>query len=454
MGSRSEDLCNGPILKKVILYTLPIIATGILQLLFNAADLIVVGRFCGSVSVAAVGATGSLINLITNLFMGLSVGSGVTVAHALGARDDEGVHRAVHTAMPIAFICGIILTFVGVFGADFFLRLMDTPERVHALASTYIKIYFLGITSTLIYNFGAAILRATGDTGRPLIFLTAAGIINILLNIFFVTVLDMNVAGVATATAVSQTVSAVLIVISLMKRSDACRLELSKLRLHTRQLLKILKIGVPSGIQSSLFSLSNVLIQSSVNSFGEIAMSGSAAAGNIEGFVYVAINAFNHTALNFVGQNVGAKKYDRVKKVFITCLCCVSVTGIVLGAAVFSLARPLLGIYITDSELAIEYGIVRLAFICLTYFLCGLMDTTTGAIRGMGASLIPMIITVGGVCGLRIAWIYTVFCMPQYHSLESLWISYPISWLITFLLQLAAFTVLLKLQAKARSTEA
>lgn len=449
-------MCNGPILKRVILYTLPIIATGILQLLFNAADLIVVGQYCGSISIAAVGATGSLINLITNLFMGLSVGSGVTVAHALGAQDDDRVHKAVHTAIPIAVICGFILTLVGIFGADYFLKLMRTPDNVLSLSATYIKIYFLGITSTLVYNFGASILRAAGNTKGPLIYLTAAGIINVILNIFFVAALNMNVAGVALATAISQTAAAALIIRALMKRGDACRLDLKKLQFHKRQLFKILKIGVPAGIQSSLFSLSNVIIQSSINSFGDIVMSGCAAAANIEGFVWITINAFSHTAINFVGQNVGANKYKRVRKILWTCLACVVVTGGVFGASAFLLSRPLLNIYITDSAEAIGYGVTRIAFICLPYFLCGLMDTTTGAIRGLGSSIAPMIITIGGVCGMRILWIFTIFEMPQYHTLESLFISYPISWTITFIVQLITFFIIYTRRtkrAKAQNAE-
>lgn len=448
LKNNSMDMCHGPVFKKIMIYTLPIIATGILQLLFNAADLIVVGRYCGSITIAAVSATGPLINLITNLFLGLSVGCGVTVAHALGSHDDNVVHKTVHTAIPIAVICGIILTFVGIFGADYFLRLMGTPENVHSLSATYIKIYFLGITATIVYNFGASILRAAGDTKGPLIFLSAAGLINIALNIFFVAVFNMSVAGVALATAISQTVSAVLIILSLMKRTDACKLILKNFSIQMRQLFKILRIGIPAGIQSSLFSLSNVIIQSSVNSFGDIVMSGSGAAANIEGFVWIAINAYSQTAINFVGQNVGAKKYDRVRKILWICILCVSVTGIVLGSTAYLFARPLLGIYITDSTEAIGYGIIRMTFICLTYFLCGLMDVTTGAIRGMGSSLTPMIISIAGICGIRILWIYTIFRMPQYHSLESLFISYPISWIITFAVQLTVFMIIYTKQAR------
>lgn len=444
LKSDGMNMCEGPILKNVILYTLPIIATGILQLLFNAADLIIVGRFCGSITIAAVGATSSLISLLTNLFLGLSVGVGVAVAHGLGAGDKDSVQRAVHTSVPIAVICGIVLTFIGYFGAHRFLTMMATPENVMELSLTYLKIYFLGITSTIVYNFGAAVLRAAGDTRSPLIYLTIAGGANVVLNIFFVTVFSMNVAGVALATAISQTIAAVLIVIAMMRRTDACRYELKKTRIHKMPLLYIIKIGLPAGIQSSLFSISNVIIQSSVNSFGDVAMSGCAAAGNIEHFVGIAINAYSQTALNFTAQNVGAGNYGRVRRVLRTCFACITVTGLTLGCAVALFARPLLGIYITDSAQAIEYGVIKLMFICLPYFLAGLMDATTSAIRGMGASLTPMIITIGGVCGFRILWVYTIFQVPRFHTLNSLFSSYAISWALTFLVQLAVYLMLYK----------
>lgn len=311
-----------------------------------------------------------------------------------------------------------------------------------------LKFTFLGITSTIVYNYGAAILRAAGDTKGPLIFLTVAGVINVVLNIFFVTVFKMNVAGVALATAISQTISAVLIILALRKRTDACKFSFRKMRFHKRQLIKMLTIGIPAGIQSSLFSLSNVIIQSSINSFGDVVMAGSAAAANIEGFVWITINSFSQTAINFVGQNVGAKKYDRVRRVVCTCLACVVVTGVLFGTTAYLLSHQLLSIYITDSAEAIGYGVTRIAFICLPYFICGLMDTTTGAIRGLGSSMAPMIITIAGVCGLRILWIYTIFQMPQYHTLESLFISYAISWAITFIAQLITFFILYSKQKK------
>ena len=442
MSNVPADMCEGPLFGKIVRYTIPIILTGILQLLFNAADLIVVGRFCGSVSVAAVGATGSIINLIINLFIGLSVGAGVTVAHGLGAGRDEEVHRTVHTAIPTAFLSGIILTVVGILGAEYFLTLMGTPDDVIDLSTLYMKIYFCGILSSMLYNFGAAILRAAGDTKSPLYYLTIAGVLNVVLNVFFVLVFHMDVAGVALATAISQTLSAFLVLLALTRREDACRLYLSKLCIHKKQLLQIIRIGLPAGIQSSLFSISNVIIQSSVNSFGSVVMSGNAAAGNIEGFVYITMNSFQQTALNFTGQNFGAKQYKRIHRIMGICLICVGFVGLLTGALAYGFARPLLSIYITDSAEAIGYGILRMTYVCLPYFLCGIMDVMTGVIRGMGSSVATMVISILGVCGFRISWIYTVFQIPEFHTLTSLYVSYPISWLATFVVQVAGYFVL------------
>lgn len=430
-------MIEGPLLSNIILYTIPIILTSVLQLLFNAADLIVVGKFCGSVSVAAVGATGAIINLIINLFIGLSIGVGVSVAHACGCRDDRAMHRTVHTAIPTAIASGVIITVVGIATAEPLLRIMATPEDVLPLSAVYMKIYYVGMTFTMVYNFCASILRAVGDSKRPLIYLSVAGVINVVLNVIFVTLFDMNVAGVALATTVSQGVSAVLVVIALTRRTDACRLTLSKMRFYKAQLLKIIRIGLPAGIQGSLFSISTVLIQSSINSFGSVVMSGSAAAANIENFVYVCLNAFNQSAVNFTGQNLGAKKYGRVLKTLWICLVCVSIVGVVGGAAAYFFGPQLLSFYISDSPEAITYGMIRLAYICLPYFICGIMDVSTGALRGMGASTVPMIISILGICGIRIAWIYTVF--QAVHTPECLFLSFPVSWVITSLCQLAAY---------------
>jgi putative MATE family efflux protein len=377
--------------------------------------------------------------LIINLFIGLSVGAGVTVAHAYGCGDDRSVHRTVHTSIPLALASGVVLSIVGIACSETFLNWMGTPEDVLPLSALYMKIYFAGITFNMVYNFCASILRAVGDTKSPLIFLSIAGVVNVGLNVIFVTVFHMNVAGVALATTISQGVSAVLVVLALMRRTDSCHLDLRKLRFHAQQLKKIITIGLPAGIQGSLFSISNVTIQSSVNSFGPVVMSGNAAAGNIEGFVYVTLNAFHQTAVNFTGQNAGARNYKRVFRTLWLCLASVSVVGLCAGSLAFLFGRNLLSIYITDSATAIEYGVIRLSFICLPYFLCGLMDVTTGALRGMGASLIPMIISVLGVCGIRILWIATIFQIPAYHTPECLYLSYTISWIATFLTQLVAY---------------
>ena len=441
-------MLQGPLLSGIILYTIPIILTSILQLLFNAADLVVVGRFCGSVSVAAVGATNSLTNLLVNFFIGLSVGAGVGVAHGLGSRENTVVHRTIHTAIPTALLCGIFLTVVGVSFSPTFLVWMGTPERVLPLSAVYMKIYFSGVTFTMLYNFCAAILRAAGDTKSPLIYLSLAGVINVVLNLVFVIALNMNVAGVALATVISQGISAVLVTLALLRRQDSCRLELGKMRFYGAQLKKMLVIGLPAGIQSSLFSISNVLIQSSVNSFGDVFVSGNAASANLEGFVYASQNAFHQTALNYIGQNVGARQYDRIKKILWICLGCVCVTGILLGAAMYAMGPVLLSFYITDSQQAISYGLLRLAMICLPYFLCGMMDVSTGALRGLGASFVPMLISILGVCAFRVFWIFTIFQIPGFHTPQCLFLSYPISWTVTFACQLSAFLYLYRKQTR------
>jgi len=437
-------MLTGSLLPSVISYTIPIILTSVLQLLFNAADLVVVGRFCGSVSVAAVGSTTAITNLLVNFFIGLSVGTGVTVAHGIGSRREDVVHNTVHTALPVALLAGVLLTVVGVCFSETFLRMMGTPENVLQLSAVYMKIYFAGITFTMVYNFCAAILRAAGDTKSPLIFLTFAGVVNVALNFLFVVFFHMNVAGVALATTSAQGISAALVVIALMRRRDGCRLYLKKMHFHRVQLSKMLRIGLPAGLQSAMFSISNVLIQSSVNSFGDILMSGNAAAANIEGFIYASINAFHQTSVNFIGQNAGAGQYDRVKKTLVRCLGCAAMTGLVLGGLAYGFGQPLLSLYITDSTEAIGYGMLRLGIVATTYLICGLMDVTTGSLRGLGESFVPMLISVLGVCGIRIGWIYTVFQIPAFHTPQSLYISYPFSWAVTFAFQLMAFLKLYK----------
>lgn len=434
-----SSMLEGPLLPGVIRYTIPIILTSVLQLMFNAADLVIVGKFCGSVSVGAVGATSSLTALMVNLFVGLSVGAGVAVAHGIGSRDQKQIRQTVHTAVPLALLGGAILTVVGITLSGPMLILMATPENTLPLSTIYMKIYFCGITFTVVYNFCAAILRAAGDTKSPLIFLTLAGVVNVALNVVFVTVLHMNVAGVALATTISQAIAAVLVVLALMRRTDDCRLELRKIRFHRAQLSKILRIGLPAGIQSSLFSISNVIIQSSVNSFGDVFVSGNSAVASLEGFLYAVLNAFQQTTVNFVGQNVGARQYRRANKTVWICQACVLALGLILGTLFWRFGESLLGIYISDSAQAIEYGMIRVLYVVLPYFLLGLLDVSTGALRGYGQSLAPMVIAVLGICGLRLLWIFTVFRLPAFHSPKWLYLSYPISWVVTLIVQTAFF---------------
>lgn len=447
---RSTNMLKGPLWSSLITYTIPIILTSVLQLLFNAADLVIVGRFCGSINVAAVSATGSITNLIVNLFIGLSIGAGVTVAHALGGNQALEVQRTVHTALPTALVGGILLSVVGVLFSETFLVMMKTPENVLPLSAKYMRIYFCGMTFTMVYNFCASILRAAGDTKSPLLFLTIAGIINVILNVFFVVFLKMTVDGVALATIISQAISAVLVVIALMRRTDACRFSLKKMRFYKQPFFKIIRIGLPAGIQSSMFAISNVIVQSSINSFNsEALMSGNGAAANIEGFIYVIMNSFHQTAVNYIGQNMGAHQYQRIKKIFGMCLMYVTIFGFAAGFAVWSFGEELLSIYITDSAEAIRYGLIRFNFIALPYFVCGLMDVSTGALRGLGASFTPMLISIMGVCGIRIMWIYTVFQIPRFHTPEWLYISYLLSWFGTFIFQTAAFIIIYKKRARA-----
>lgn len=442
---KNIDMVKGPLTSSIIRYSVPIMLTSILQLLFNAADLVVVGRYCGSIYMASVSATTSIINLIINLFIGLSVGAGVAVAHGLGGQNDEEVHRTVHTTIPTALAAGIFLTVLGIAFAEDFLIMMRTPESVLPHSTTYMRIYFGGMVFSMLYNFSASILRAAGDTKSPLIFLSLSGVVNVVLNFIFVTAFHMNVDGVALATIISQALSAVLVTITLMRRTDACKLSLLKICFYKKQLLKIFRIGLPAGIQGCLFSISNVVIQSSINSFNSDAiMSGNGAALNIEGFVYVIQNSFHQAAVNFVGQNAGAHRFDRVKKVLFTCMGFVTLFSLISGGTVWLFGEQLLSIYITDSPEAIAEGMVRLTYLCLPYFVCGLMDVTVGAIRGLGTSVAPMLISILGVCGVRILWVYTIFQIPQYHTMPCLLSSYTISWTITFLCQSVAFFLVYK----------
>lgn len=435
------DMCNGPIFGKLLVFALPLMLSGILQLLFNAADIVVVGKFSGSHALAAVGSTGALINLFVNVFIGFSIGTNVLVAQYFGARDEKNVHETVHTSILLGIVGGFILIAAGMVFAKPMLEWMDTPEDVLSHAVLYMRIYFIGMPAMLVYNFGAAILRAIGDTRRPLYYLLSAGVINVILNLFFVIVLDMGVAGVATATVISQVVSAILIVRCLMHSDGIYRLDLHALKIHKTKMVHIAKIGLPAGVQGAVFSLSNVLIQSSVNSFGSIAMAGNTAAGNIEGFVYTSMNAVYQTALSFTSQNVGGRRQDRIPKIVFQCLAIVTVVGAVLGNLAYQCGPFLLNIYSSDPEV-IQYGMSRMQIICQWYFLCGIMDVAVGILRGMGYSVMPMLVSLAGACGLRVLWIFTVFVWK--HSLFVLYLSYPITWTITLAVHFICFFVIWK----------
>ena len=432
------DMCNGPLLSKILAYSVPLIASGILQLLFNAADMVVAGRFAGSVALGAVGATSSLINLLINVFIGMSVGSNVLVAHFFGANRAKELGQTVHTSIALSLISGVVLGIAGFLLASPLLSLMGTPDDILPHELIYMQIYFIGVPGMLLYNFGSAILRAVGDTKRPLYYLLSAGVINVILNLFFVVVMQIGVAGVALATIISQFISAALVIRCLIKEEGDYHLDIRAIRLYPDKVMRILRVGLPAGFQGAVFSISNVLIQSSVNSFGSIAVAGNTAAQNLEGFVYNAMNSFHQTALSFTSQNMGAKKMDRVKKIMWICVGCVTVTGMVMGFTGLYFAKDLLSIYSTDSQV-IAYGYQRLLIIFASYFLCGVMDVMVGSIRGMGYSIMPMIVSLLGACGLRVVWIFTVFTF--YRTPQVLYISYPVTWTVTFLVHFVCFTI-------------
>lgn len=432
------DMTTGPFFKKILIFSIPLMLTGVLQLIYNAADVMVVGRFAGSDSLAAVGSTSSLVNLIVNLFVGLSTGAGVVTARHIGANLTDRIHKSVHTAMAISIISGFAVGIFGFLMAEKALMLMGTPENVLPLATLYLRIYFSGAPGSLVYNFGASIVRATGDTKRPLFILGFTGLINVVLNLVLVIFFHMDVAGVAIATIVAQYISAILIVIRLKNIDNACRLNFKRIKIHKEELKDIIKIGLPAGIQSSLFSFSNVLIQSTINSFGSVAMAGNTAAQNADAIIYTCVNAVSQTAMTFTSQNMGAEKYENLRKIFFRCMGLAFGISVAFGAIGLLFPDEIIGIFTTEPEV-IEMGKHRLYIMMLTYFLCSLMDVSGCQIRGMGKSLEPMIITIIGTCGLRILWLYTGF--PLKRELWNLYISYPISWGITFLAFLICFFV-------------
>lgn len=439
----SMNLSEGSIIKKLFLFAMPLIASGILQLFFNAADVIVVGKFAGDNALAAVGSNSSIINLLINVFMGLSVGANVLVAQFFAGKQEEELRKTVHTAITVSVVCGAFLAVVGFIAARQLLTWMQSPPEVISLSTLYLRIYFLGMPANMAYNFGAAILRGIGDTKRPLYYLTFAGVVNVVLNMILVILFHMDVAGVAIATVISQIVSAVLVLRCLMKEEGAVRLETQYLGIDKHILVKIIQIGLPAGVQGSLFSLSNVIIQSSVNSFGATIVAGNSAAQNVEGFAYIAMNAFSQATVAFVSQNVGAGKYERINRVIVITMLSVCAIGLVFGNALYIFGEPVLGMY-SDNPLVIQAGLKRLSIICTTYALCGMMDCMVGALRGLGYSVMPMIVSLLGACAFRMAWIFIFFQIDRFHTIDTVYFAYPISWTLTVSVHMICFLVIRK----------
>ena len=440
MGKRFYlDMTNGPFLKKILIFSVPLMLTGLLQLAYNTADVIVVGRFVGKEALAAVGSTGSLVNLFLNVFLGLSMGSGVMVARHIGEKDDKKIHDCVHTAMILSVVCGFFVGVLGFFGSTGMLRLMNAPDDVIDLASLYLKIYFLGSPGLLAYNFGASIVRSTGDTKRPLYILTFSGLINVILNLVLVIVFEFGVSGVAIATIASQYVSAILIIFYLLKMPNACKLIPSKLKFNKTELKSILRLGLPAGIQNSLFSVSNVVIQSTVNSFGSVAMAGIAAGSNYDSYVYTCTNAIAQTTMTFSSQNMGAKRYYNIGRVYRHCLILTTVIGVVMGLVGCAFGDVIVGLFSDDVDV-IAIGADRMIQIMPFYFFCSLMDVAASQIRGMGKSFEPMIVSLLGACGIRLFWIY--FILPFNKTLTFLYWAYPVSWAVTFFAQFAMYFIL------------
>lgn len=430
------DMCNGTIMDKLISFALPLMLSGVLQLMFNAVDIIVVGRFTGSQALAAVGSTSALINIFTNLFIGISLGSNVLAARFYAAGKSKEMSETVHTSITIALISGIIMAFVGAIFAKGALELMDTPDDVIDQSVLYMRIYFMGMPFFMLYNYGAAILRAVGDTKRPLLFLIISGITNAVLNLILVIVFGLGVAGVAIATVIAQLISCVLVLACLCRSQSSYRLYFNKLGIRGDYMVQIFKVGVPAGIQSVVINFSNALLQSSVNSFGSTAMAGYTAANNLLGFLYVSINSVTQACMSFTSQNLGVGKFKRMDRVLIDCIILSVAVSIVMGSSFYIFGRQLIGIYTSDAEV-VKCGMEILAYTTLTYFLCGIMDLIPGALRGMGYSAVPMVLSVIGTVGTRVFWIFGIF--PYYRSLGILFVSYPASWGLTIVLQAACF---------------
>ncbi len=434
-------MCSGPLMPKLISFSLPLMLSSLLQLLFNAADLIVVGRFAGSNCLAAVGATTALINIFINFFIGLALGANVCAARYYASGEHKKMSAVVHTAVFTALISGIIILILGQVLARPALRLLDTPDEIIDMSVRYMRIYFMGSPFFMLYNFGAAILRAVGDTKRPMLFLVIAGIVNAGLNIFLVVVFHLDVDGVAIATVISQLISCVLVILVLLRSPEAYRLHFSKLGIDKNLLVKIVEIGIPAGLQSTVINVSNAMLQSSVNSFGQNAMAGYTAANNIFGFLYAGANAITQGCMSFTSQNLGAGKYSRMKKVLLNCLILETVVCVAMGILIRIFGNGIVGIYASSPQV-IEYGIDILSLTAITYFLCGYMDCIPGALRGMGYSVVPMVLSIIGTVGVRIIWIYGFF--PNHRDIKFLFLSYPLSWIATIIMQSICYLVIIK----------
>ena len=437
----SVDMTQGGTYSHIIRFVIPMIIMSVLQVLYNAADMIIVGRFDSETALAAVGSTSSAINLTINLFIGLSSAANVVVARKYGAKNMEGLSKVVHTSIALALISGLFVMVVGVCASRKILLLMGSPEEVIDLSTLYMRIYYIGIPATMLYNFGSAILRAIGDTKRPLKYLTISGITNVVLNYILVVFFKMSVAGVAIATAVSQIISATLVLRCIVKTDECYKIYLNKIKIHAKELGELLYLGIPAGIQSSIFSMSNVIIQSSINSVGKIAMAGNAASLNIEGVVYVAVNSYYHATVTYVSQNYGAGNFKRIGKGLMASCVLVTITGLIFGGFMCLIPEVIIGIYSKVPEV-ISVGAQRLSYICVLYFMCGLMDTMVAGIRGMGSSILPMIISITGICGIRLLMVLTCAPYKEIDDLIMLYISYPVSWAFTATLHFISFLIL------------
>ena len=440
------DLCNGPLFGNIIRFTVPIILMNALQLLYNAADMIVVGRYNGEAAVAAVGATATFISLIVNVFIGFSIGINVCISNYIGAKKNNELTEGVSTSVILAVISGLLVALIGILSSAPLLRLMGTPDDIFDMSLLYVRVYFLGAPANMLYNFISAILRAKGDTKRPLYILAASGLINVILNCVFVAIFDMSVFGVALATIISQYVSALLCLVVISRECGACRLDFKHLTVNKQSLVKMISLGLPSGIQGSVFSLSAMVIQSAINSFDTSVVAGNTAAGNIDTFSYIAFNAFQATVVTFVAQNYGAKNMRRVERSYFICICAAVSVAIVSGWTIYAFGDKLLSIYLPGEEAAISYGIIRLKYICIPYFLLAMMDVTVGVLRGLGCSLGPTVISMLGACGIRLLWIFTVFAKCR--SLDILYLSFPLAWLATFVSLFVMYLVVKKKRDK------